>query len=161
MTTNCPPTSTQGDGGNFLRLSRLHGPARLRIRTRGIHVVIDQRFIGDRVANAPLTLRVTVAPLFRRRIWLARRSSRFYISRSLMRGSSAVVPGRSPASTRSWSTHDRSVSGFTPGWSPIRRKMPQRASRSASRTKRTALSPSAKRYLPWGATLPQADASGK
>ena len=36
------------------------------------------------------------------RIWLARRSSRFSFSRSLMRWASAVVvPGRSPAST--WS----------------------------------------------------------
>src|SRR5699024_7565813 len=65
-------------------------------------------------------------------IWLARRSSRFSFSRSLTPWASAVVvPGRSPASTWSWLTHDRSVSEFTPSWSPIRRKILRRALGSA------------------------------
>src|SRR5699024_6076808 len=90
------------------------------------------------------------------KIWLARRSSRFSFSRSLIRWASAVVvPGRSPASTWSWLTQDRNVSGFTPSWSPIRRKIPRRAPGSASRasrTTRTALSRSSRGYFFWGMT---------
>src|SRR5699024_3299341 len=90
------------------------------------------------------------------KIWLARRSSRFSFSRSLIRWASAVVaPGRSPVSTWSWLTQDRNVSGFTPSWSPIRRKIPRRAPGSAaraSRTMRTALSRSSRGYFFWGMT---------
>src|SRR5699024_727408 len=89
-------------------------------------------------------------------IWLARRSSRFSFSRFLIRWASAVVvPGQSPASTWFWLTQDRRVSGLTPSWSPIRRKMPRRAAwsaSSASRTMRTALSRSSSGYSFWGMT---------
>src|SRR5699024_5949235 len=59
------------------------------------------------------------------------------------------------ASTWSWLTQDRNVSGFTPSWSPIRRKIPRRAPGSASRasrTMRTALSRSSRGYFFWGMT---------
>src|SRR5699024_4943884 len=66
-----------------------------------------------------------------------------------------VVPGRSPVSTWSWLTQDRNVYGFTPSWSPIRRKIPRRAPGSASRasrTMRTALSRGSGGDFFWGMT---------
>ena len=56
-----------------------------------------------------------------RRIVLARRGARFSRSSSASRCALLlVVPCRSPASTSTWLTHPRSVSGLIPSCSPIR-----------------------------------------